>query len=108
MKASWEHHLGADVGARIARQHSLNDPELVRSLIQEAGYRDIAVETEMGVVRLPSSGHLARSYGAMAGLSAAEPARTRIIEEVETALQPYNGANGLEFPIEAVLAKAQK
>jgi len=108
MKTSWEHHLGPEVGARISRQHILGNPETVRSLIQDAGFRDISVQMAMGAVRLPSPAHLVRSYGAMAGISAGEQTRTRVVEEVETALQSYIGANGLEYPMEAILSRARK
>jgi hypothetical protein len=62
----------------------------------------------MGAVRLPSPGHLARSYGAMAGIQVDEKTRTEVIDEVSAALQSYVGAEGLEYPIEAILAIARK
>ena len=62
----------------------------------------------MGVVRLPSSGDLARSYGAMAGIRADERTRAQVIDEVSASLQSYVGAGGLEYPIEAILASARK
>lgn len=108
MKISWEKHLGEDIGARISRQHALGNPATVRALIQDAGFGDISVQTAMGVVRLLSPGHLARCYGAMAGISADEQTRTRVVDEVETALQSYiRGAKGLEYPVEAILALAR-
>jgi ubiquinone/menaquinone biosynthesis C-methylase UbiE len=107
MKESWERHFTDDAGL-FAAQHSLSDPETVLSLVHDAGFRDASVQTAMGVVRLPSPGHLARSYGAMAGIQADENTRTKAIEEVSVALQSYVGAEGLEYPIEAILASARK
>jgi SAM-dependent methyltransferase len=107
MKESWSRHFTEDAGLFDA-QHSLGDPETVLSLIQIADFRDVSVRTIMGIVRLPSLGDLARSYGAMAGIQADEKARTEVIDEVGTALQSYVRAGGLEYPIEAILASARK
>jgi hypothetical protein len=107
MKESWERHFPDHAGL-FAAQHSLGDPEIVLSLLQDAGFRDVSAQTAMGAVHLPSPGHLARSYGAMAGIQADEKTRTEVINEVSVALQSYVGAEGLEYPIEAILASARK
>jgi Methylase involved in ubiquinone/menaquinone biosynthesis len=107
MKESWRRHFTEDAGLFDA-QHSLGNPEIVLSLIQNAGFRDVSVQPVMGAVRLPSPGHLARSYGAMADIEADEKTRTQVIDEVSAALQSYVGAEGLEYPIEAILASARK
>ena len=107
MKETWEHHFPDHAGL-FAAQHSLGDPEIVLSLLQDAGFRDVSAQTAMGAVHLPSPGHLARSYGAMAGIQADEKTRTEVINEVSVALQSYVGAEGLEYPIEAILASARK
>jgi len=107
MKESWRRHFTEDAGLFDA-QHSLGNPETVLSLIHDAGFRDASAQTAMGAVRLPSPGHLARSYGAMAGIQADEKTRTEVIDEVRAALQSYVGAKGLEYPIEAILASARK
>jgi SAM-dependent methyltransferase len=108
MKESWERHFGADEAALFGRQHSLGDPAAVRSLVDDAGFRDAYVQAAMGVVRLPSPEHLARSYGAMAAVQADETTRTVVLNEVSASLQPYVGAEGLVYPIEAILAMARK
>ena len=107
MKESWERHFTDHAGLFDA-QHSLSDPETVLLLLQEAGFKDISVQPVMGVVRLASPGHLARSYGAMAGIQADETTRTEVIDDISAALQSYAGAEGLEYPIEAILASARK
>jgi len=108
MKESWERHFGADTAGLFYRQHALGDPETVLSLVHGAGFRDASVQTAMGVVRLLSPEHLVRSYGAMAGIQADEKTRTNVIDEVSAALQSYVGAEGLVYPIEAILASARK
>jgi SAM-dependent methyltransferase len=107
MKQSWERHFTDEAGLFDA-QHSLGNPEIVLSLIQDAGFRDVSAQRAIGAVHLPSSGHLARSYGAMAGIQADEKTRTEVINEVSAALQSYVRAEGLEYPIEAILASARK
>ena len=107
MKESWRRHFTEDAGLFDA-QHSLGNAETVLSLIQAAGFRDMSVRTIMGAVRLPSPGDLARSYGAMAGIQADEKTRTEVIDEVSLALRSYVGAEGLEYPVEAILANARK
>ncbi len=107
MKQSWERHFTDEAGLFDA-QHSLGNPEIVLSLMQDAGFRNVSVQPVMGVVRLPSPGHLARSYGAMAGIQADERTRAQVIDEVSASLQSYVGTEGLEYPIEAILASARK
>lgn len=107
MKESWEGHFADDAGL-FAAQHSLSDPETVLSLVHDGGFRDASVQTSLGVVRLPSPEHLARSYGAMVGIQADEKTRAEVIDEVSIALQSYVGANGLAYPIEAILVSARK
>jgi len=51
---------------------------------------------------------LARSYGAMAEVQADKPTRIAVFDEVSASLKPYVGANGLAYPIEALLASARK
>jgi hypothetical protein len=62
----------------------------------------------MGVVRLPSPEHLVRGYGALTDIQTDDRTRNLVIEEVSVALQPYVGGDGLAYPIEAILASAQK
>lgn len=108
MKASWEHHFGSEEAAGFSWQHVLGDSDLVRALVLSAGFEDVSVQPTMGAVRLPSPEYLARSYGALAGVQADEQTRLKVLQEVSTALQPYVTADGLEYPIEAILATARK
>lgn len=62
----------------------------------------------MGVVRHPSPEHLVRRYGALVGTEADESTRAMLIDEVSNSLQSYVGAEGLVYPIEAILASAGK
>jgi ubiquinone/menaquinone biosynthesis C-methylase UbiE len=106
MKSSWERHFGVEKAFETA--FSLGDPAKVLSLIREAGFREASVQTAMGAVRFPSPEALVRSYAAMAGIKADEETRAIVIDEVNVALQSYVGAEGLVYPIEAILASAGK
>lgn len=108
IRDSFERHCGKDEAALFYRQHVLADPEAVRSLVDLAGFRDISIQAIMGVVRLPSPEHLVRSYGAMLEIPADEKTRRLVIDEVSAKLRDYVGAEGLEYPIEAILASAVK
>ena len=107
MKESWSRYF-TDAAGLFDAQHALGNSETVLSLLQDAGFRDASAQTTIGVVRLRSPGHLARSYGAMAGIQTDERTRTEVIDEVGAALQSYVRADGLEYPIEAILTIARK
>lgn len=108
MKEGWEHHFGAAEAAGFMQQHVLSDPEVVHSLIRDAGFGKVTVQPTMDEVRLPSPEALVRSYGALIGKETDEQTRASLIAEVSAALQPYIESTGLVYPIEAVLASARK
>lgn len=108
MKMCWDRYLGQEMGARITRQHSLGSSETIQSLLEEAGFTDYSVQAMMGNVRFPSAAHLMRSYGALVGMEVDEQTRANMIQEASDMLQPHVGADGLVYPIEAVLASARK
>lgn len=108
LKETWERHFGPDAAAGFSRMHCMDDPEVIRSLLNDAGFSAVSVQPTRGMVRWPSPAHLVRSYGALAGVVADEMTRLDVIAEVSAALQPYVGAEGLVYPIEAVLASARK
>jgi len=108
MKERWERYFGPDQATGFTYMHILSDPEMVRSLVYDAGFRNISVEPTMGVVRHLSPEYLVRNYGAMMGTPTDEQTRTKVIQEVSAALRPYARAEGLEYPIEALLALARK
>jgi SAM-dependent methyltransferase len=106
VKEGWERHFGDAHFAEAA--FSLGDPATVLSLVHEAGFRDVSVQTPMGVVRFSSPEQLVRSYGASGNIQTDEKTRATVIAEVSIALQSYVGAQGLVYPIEAILTSARK
>jgi SAM-dependent methyltransferase len=108
LKETWERHFGPDGAAGFSRMHCLDDLDVIRSLLNDAGFSAVLVQPTRGTVRWPSPAHLVSSYGALAGMVADERTRSQVIDEVSAALQPYIGAEGLVYPIEAILANAKK
>jgi SAM-dependent methyltransferase len=108
IKESFEHHFGIENSALFYRQHVLGNAELVQSLVDEAGFKDVSVQTAMGVVRFPSPEHLVRYYGALAGIPTDENTSKMVIDEVSQTLHSFVGAQGLEYPIEAILGFTRK
>lgn len=59
-----------------------------------------------GRVRFPSSRALVCSYGALSGLEADAATRDALCEDVARLLEAYCRPDGLDCPVEAVLARA--
>jgi len=106
MAKTWEELYDAEQAAKFYRQHSLSDPENLRSLMVAAGFQEIEVNLTMGTMRFQSAEHLVRSYGALGQDPADERVRNAAIDAVTQALRSYVGPEGLVYPIEAVLARA--
>jgi ubiquinone/menaquinone biosynthesis C-methylase UbiE len=121
-----EHSPGYAVLAEVLARHvsqaaamimrapfALSDAEELRTLIARAGFRDVVVRVEAGIVRFPSPEEFVRQQ--VAGSPLREPVsavneevRKALIRDVGDALQAYVQADGLTFPIEAHLAVARK
>lgn len=106
--AAWARHLGGEAATGFHRQHVLSDPAEVRGLIAAAGYRQIEVQPALGVMRFPTAAHLVKGYAAMMGLQVTPAVAEALIRDVTEELADYVGADGLVYPIEAVLATARK
>jgi ubiquinone/menaquinone biosynthesis C-methylase UbiE len=108
MKNMWGRHFGADKAAFFDAQHALSDPEEVLRLIRDAGFNDAFVQAVMGVIRFDSPELLTRIWGTVLGIQADAQTRAQIIAEASHALHVYVGAEGLVYPIEAILGSARK
>jgi ubiquinone/menaquinone biosynthesis C-methylase UbiE len=106
MKATWTRHFGAEQAAIFVAQHALSNADQVRALLRDAGFRDVAVRTTLGTARFASPEQLITAYGLGSHPDAA--IRERVDAEVREALKDYIGAEGLAYPIEAVLGNARK
>jgi len=105
---AWTKLISPEQGADLDGMHSMGDPKILQSLLETAGFKEIDVQPKIGSMRWLSAETLARFYGAIDSLSAEEPVRSAIIRDVESTLRAYNSAEGLVYPMEAVLARAIK
>lgn len=108
MAKTWEKLFGAEQAAGFYRQHSMSDPQMLHSLLEAAGFCEIDVQQRTGTMRFPTTAHLVRGYGALGRFSASEAQQVAAVQEVNQALEIYVGAQGLVYPIEAVLGKVRK
>jgi len=108
MAKTWEKLFGADQAAGFYRQHSVSNPEEVRSYLEAAGFREIDVQRVIGAMRFPSPENLVRSYGALGHFDADEKNQAEAIRAVTEMLQAYMNSDGLVYPIEAVLGKGKR
>ena len=91
----------------------LSDERALRGLVAGAGFGEVELDRQAGVVRFGSARELVVAYGAgspLAGpIGAAGPAaRAGLVAEVQAPLDPWQGAAGLAFPIEALLVSGRR
>lgn len=108
-----ERHVGSDVAAMMKGPFALTDTEQVRSLLDEAGYRDAKMMIAVETFRFPSPGQFV--WQQVAGSPLAGPlsqtdgeTRAAIVEHVSSSLQSYLDDDGLVHPMEAYIAIAYK
>lgn len=109
---SLERHVGAQAAALMYAVFRLGDAGALRALLESAGFREIHARREKRLARFPSPEHFTRwvvtgSVLGRTGVQVRDEALDAIIREVGAALQPYVGADGLAFPLEAHLAAAR-
>lgn len=102
----WGEYIGTEQAAKLQPAHSLNNPEQVHDLLQAAGFAQIDVRTQRGSVHFSSPETLVCSYGALAGLEADAATRDALCVAASRLLQAYCSKDGLDYPVEAVLAWA--
>jgi ubiquinone/menaquinone biosynthesis C-methylase UbiE len=108
------HHVSLDAGALLhTGPFSLGQADVLSTLIDSAGFRDITLQSAMQMVRFSSPEEFVQRYAASSSLGGLvaqvdDHARVALLDEVSTALQPYISAEGLAFPIEAHLVRAKK
>jgi SAM-dependent methyltransferase len=108
-----DRHIGPAAGALMRAPFGLGEEGVLRGLVAGAGFREVELDRQAGVVRFGSARELVVAYGAgspLAGpIGAAGPAaRAGLVAEVQAALDPWQGAAGLAFPIEALLVSGRR
>lgn len=106
MAQAWREQVSPEHAAKLNPPHSLSDPAEVRRLLHEAGFTQVAVQTQAGRARFASPAALVCGYGALSGLAADASLRDALCADVTRMLQTYCSAEGLDYPTEGVVARA--
>jgi SAM-dependent methyltransferase len=108
-----DRHIGAAAGALMQAPFGLGDEGALRGLVTGAGFGEVELDRQAGVVRFGSARELVVAYGAGSPLAgpvggAGPAARAGLVAEVQAALEPWQGPDGLAFPIEALLVSGRR
>jgi hypothetical protein len=111
--AALDRHIGPAAGAVMRTPFGLGEEGALRGLVAGAGFGEVGVDRQAGVVRFGSARELVVAYGAgspLAGLigGAGPAARAGLLAEVQAGLEAWQGAGGLAFPIEALLVSGRR
>ena len=106
-----ERHVGAESATSSRAACALGDAEALRSLLLQAGFRNVHIAIAILVMRfasveafVPGQFAAAPCAGAVAALDA--HARTALLEDVRMALRAYTDDTGVAVPTEAHVAIA--
>jgi ubiquinone/menaquinone biosynthesis C-methylase UbiE len=107
-----ERHVGDDAAAIMRAPFALCDSAEIQALLEGAGFTAATVATRRGTVRFPSVADFVRHQCAGSPLAgpvgrAGEEARTALVGEVAEALVDQMDAQGLAFPIDAILGSGR-
>jgi ubiquinone/menaquinone biosynthesis C-methylase UbiE len=98
-----ERHAGPEAAATLRRSRTCPDPETVRHLMVETGFRDVRIRSRTLTRRLPEiTGfvlrHLAATPLADAIAALSGGVRAALAEEVSRELRVYQEGDGVTFP----------
>jgi SAM-dependent methyltransferase len=113
LAAALDRHVGLAAGAVMRAPFGLGEEGALRGLVAGAGFREVKLDRQAGIVRFGSARELVVAYRAgspLAGLvgGAGPAARAGLVAEVQAALEEWQGAAGLAFPIEALLVSGRR
>jgi SAM-dependent methyltransferase len=108
-----DRHVSAEAAGVMRAPFGLAEAATLHTLMAGAGFRDVSVERRTESVRFPSTARFVRDQIAASPLAAhvakvSVAARADLLAAVTRALEGYQVAGGLSFPIEAHLASARK
>jgi ubiquinone/menaquinone biosynthesis C-methylase UbiE len=102
-------HVGTEAAGLMSAVFRFGDAQNLHKLLEAAGFRGVRLRRDTRLARFPSVKHFVRwvvvgSVLGRTGILVHDDALAAVIREVEGKLQPYMGASGLAFPMEAHLA----
>ena len=106
-----EHHIGTAAATTMRAPFALGEAKEVHALLTGAQFRDIDIRVSDGMVRFASPEDFVLHTVASLPFAdlvaqADDDARSALLREVRTRLQPYVESSGLAFPIQSHLMTA--
>jgi len=77
-------------------------------LMETSSLTDVETHAQMGTMRWESAEQLVRSYGALGHFPGDANLQAVAVQEVSKLLETYTNADGLAYPIEAILGRGTK
>jgi ubiquinone/menaquinone biosynthesis C-methylase UbiE len=106
-----EHHVGPHAGRSMRAPCSFGDANALRTLLVQAGFKDIRIHIVIKTIRHASLGEFIPGQLAATPVAADiaalnDTARTALLNEIQLTLQPYTDDDGLAVPYEIHVATA--
>jgi len=106
-------YFGEDATSLFKRACSLSNRTDLKNLIRDAGFSGIRIKAGVKIARHPSLAELLPAYFSIFPVAAEilamqETDRTRMFQEIATALAPYCENDGLAVPTENYIVTAEK
>ena len=104
MADALERHVGPEAGVIRREPFSFGDPDVIETLVAEAGFHDVVVNPTVKNVHFPSAEAFTKRYiSARVPLNRMvaavdEEAREAVVTDVNVALEQYETGSGLELP----------
>lgn len=96
----------------VCEPFAFSDREALRSLVVDAGFRNVVINLAARTARFPSPddfiGYLLASRLAGAVAQVADDDRAALVESARAALSPYVDTEGLALPMESHLVVAHR
>jgi ubiquinone/menaquinone biosynthesis C-methylase UbiE len=110
--AALERHVGAEAAANRRAPFALGDADELRTLLADAGFRDVQVRTLVETARFPSPEAFVETQLTATPLSTlgalTEQAHQAVSRDVRAALQAHLDGDDLAVPMEAHVALARR
>jgi SAM-dependent methyltransferase len=107
-----ERHVGVAAANNRRAPFALGDAGKVERLVRAAGFSDVSARTMVGTARFPSPASFVEAQLAASPLSTlgaiTDETVAAVVQDVQEALQPYVGPDGLAFPMHAHVVTASR
>jgi ubiquinone/menaquinone biosynthesis C-methylase UbiE len=111
MREALARHVSLEAADSTTIAHSLGDADALSRLVEEAGFRTVAVRRLSMMIRYPPldefiPNHLAGTPAARAVAAVSDSARAALVAHVQAAMQSYVDGYGVVFPVAVNVATA--